>query len=300
MRGRGSFAAVAPLGLLLATTALAGCGSTTANIRPGTISVVAAENQYGSIARTIGGKYVTVTSLLTNPNTDPHEFEASAGTAETVSRAQLVIKNGLGYDTWVDKLLGASPRPGRIVFSVGSFLGKKTGANPHVWYEPAGWPKVAGRIAADLSRLAPSHKAYFQTREASWLKTLQPIYSAIAQVRKLTAGQRVIATEPVYGYMLAALGATSLDPTFQRAIMNGTDPPPSSVARFETDLRDHRARMLFYNSQVSDPTANTMRAAARQSGIPIVGVTETQPPNLTFLRWQDGQLKAIVRAWPRG
>lgn len=299
MREHGKFLTAASLGLVLAAIALAGCGSTTVTARPGTIAVVAAEDQYGSIGRAIGGKYVTVTSLLTNPNTDPHEFEASAGTAETVSRAQLVIKNGLGYDSWIDKLLGASPRSGRIVFTVGSFLGKKTGDNPHVWYEPTGWLKEATRIASDLGRLAPSHKAYFRAREAIWLKSLRPVYSKIAQVRKLTAGQRVIATEPVYGYMLAALGATSLDPAFQRAIMNGTDPPPSSVARFETDLRDHRARMFFYNSQVSDPTANTMRSAARQSGIPIVGVTETQPPNLSFVAWQIGQLKAIERAWRR-
>jgi zinc/manganese transport system substrate-binding protein len=249
------------------------------------------------MVQAIGGNRVSVTSLLTNPNTDPHEFEASAATARTLSQAQFVIKNGIGYDSWLDKLLGASPRSGRIVFSVGEYLGHHEGDNPHVWYFPGGWAREANAITADLSKLDPAHKSYFQQRKAAWLTSLQPIYREIAAVRSLTRGKTVIATEPVYGYMIAALGATSLDYAFQKAIMDGTDPSPQSVAQFEAALRQHTARMLFYNSQVVDPTTTNMRNVATQNHVPVVGVTETQPPKLSFVQWQLSQLRRIKQHW---
>lgn len=275
---------------------LAGCGSGTPTAG-GKIGVVAAEDQYGAMAKAIGGNQVQVTSLLTSPNTDPHEFEASATTAITISRAQLVIKNGLGYDAWMDKLLSASPRAGRLVLSVGEYLGYHTGDNPHVWYKPSGWSKEANAIAADLTTIDPGQKAYFTRRRVSWLHSLQPVYQEIAAVRKLTKGEKVIATEPVYGYMLAALGAISLDYAFQKAVMDGTDPSPQSVAQFEADLHDHTAHMLFYNSQVTDPTTTTMRQIAAQNHVPVVGVTETQPPALSFGGWQVSQLQQIRGKW---
>jgi zinc/manganese transport system substrate-binding protein len=263
----------------------------------GRIVVVAVENEYGSMANAIGGNRVTVTSLLTNPNTDPHEFEASAATARTLSNARLVIKNGIGYDAWIDKLLSASPRSGRTVFSVGEYLGHKDGDNPHVWYYSAGWAKEANVIAADLSKIDPAHSAYFQQRKAAWLRSLQPVYGEIASVRRLMQSKTVIATEPVYGYMISSLGAQSLDYDFQKAIMDGTDPSPRSVADFEAALQHHTARMLFYNSQVVGPTTSNMRAIAAKNHIPIVGVTETQPPALSFVQWQLSQLKSIQQHW---
>lgn len=283
--------------VLLLILSLAGCASGPRATTSSSLTVVAAEDQYGAMAQAIGGRYVSVTSLLTNPNTDPHEFEASASTAETVARAQLIIKNGIGYDSWMNKLLSASPRSGRLVISVGEYLGKRPGDNPHVWYDPAGWSREAAVITDDLIKLAPQDRTYFERRQTSWLKSLQSIHREIASVRTLTRGTRVIATEPVYGYMIAALGATSLDPSFQKATMDGTDPAPRSVAQFKTDLSHHLVRMLFYNSQVIDPTTTQMRSIARQSRVPIVGVTETQPSKLTFVRWQLSQLQAIQREW---
>lgn len=282
--------------VLLLGSVLAGCGSGQRG-SSGKIMVVAAENEYGAMAEAIGGKEVRVTSLLSNPNTDPHEFEARTSTAETVARAQLVIMNGIGYDSWMNKLLSASPRTGRLVFSVGEALGKRAGDNPHVWYESAGWPVEAATITRDLTRLAPRDARYFAQRKLAWLRQLQPVYREIARVRRLTRGSRVIATEPVYGYMIATLGATSLDAGFQKATMDGTDPSPRAVAAFETDLRRHRVRLLFYNSQVIDPTTTEMRGLAAQSGVPVVGVTETQPPASSFVGWQISQLQAVAKRW---
>lgn len=249
------------------------------------------------MVQAIGGKYVSVTSLLNNPNTDPHEFEASAATAETVARARFVIKNGIGYDSWLEKLLDASPRAGRIVFSVGEYLGKHAGDNPHVWYDPAGWSGEADVITRDLTRLAPADGRYFERRKSAWLRSLQPVYRLIARLRVRTRGTKVLATEPVYGYMIAALGATSLDSSFQKAIMDGTDPSPQAVGEFQTALQRRMVRMLFHNSQVVDPTTARMVDIARQSGVPVVGVTETQPPKLTFVAWQIGQLQTVQRGW---
>lgn len=261
------------------------------------IVVVAAENEYGSMAQAIGGNRVSVTSLLANPNTDPHTFEANASTARTISKAQLVIKNGIGYDSWLDKLLGASPRSGRIVLSVGELLGHRAGDNPHVWYDPSGWAREASVIATDLGRLDAHHRAYFQHRKAAWLASLAPVRNEIAAVRRKTNRATVIATEPVYGYMIAALGASSLDYDFQKAIMDGTDPSPKSVAQFESALQHHTARMLFYNSQVTGPTTASMRSIATQNHVPIVGVTETQPQRTSFVQWQLSQLRSIAARW---
>jgi zinc/manganese transport system substrate-binding protein len=290
----------AGLGLLaagaLGAFALVGAGASSPT-HSGTVAVVAAENEYGSMAQAIGGNRVTVTSLLANPNTDPHEFEASASTARTLSNARLVIKNGIGYDSWIDRLLSASPRSGRLVLSVGELLGHRSGDNPHIWYLPSGWEVEANAIAADLGKLDPAHRSYFQQRKAAWLTSLQPVYREIAAVRRKTNGKTVIATEPVYGYMIGALGATSLDAEFQKAIMNGTDPSPRSVAAFEAALQHHTVHMLFYNSQVADPTTTNMRTIAARAHVPIVGVTETQPPNLSFVQWQLSQLENVGRAW---
>lgn len=263
----------------------------------GQVSVVAAENEYGSMVTAIGGKYVHVTSLLSNPNTDPHEFEASASTARTLSGAQLVIENGLGYDSWLDKLLSASPNSKRRLINVGSLLGLHTGGNPHAWYMPSGWPKEAHAIAAALGKLDPQHRSYFNARSKSWLTSLEPVNQEIVTLRQRVKGHTVIATEPVYGYMLDALGLTSLDYSFQKSIMDGTDPSPRSVEDFQSDLQNHKARMLFYNSQVTDPTTARMRSIAAQSHVPLVGVTETQPPSKSFVTWQLSQLKEVGAKW---
>jgi zinc/manganese transport system substrate-binding protein len=283
--------------LLSIAVALAACGNPATTVPSGRISVVAAEDQYGSIASAIGGRYVYVTSLLSNPNTDPHEFEASASTARMVSGARLVIENGLGYDSWIDRLLSASPDSDRKLITVGSLLGRSVGDNPHVWYMPAGWPKIARVVAGALSALDPKHRAYYRARATAWIHSLEPAEREIRMLRRRTAGKTVIATEPVYGYMLQALGLTSLDGPFQKAIMDGTDPSPRSVADFQEALQNHTARLLFYNSQVSDPMTVRMRSIASQFHVPQVGITETKPRGRSFAQWQLSQLKAVGRAW---
>jgi zinc/manganese transport system substrate-binding protein len=265
----------------------------------GPIAVVAAENFYGDVARQIGGPEVKVTSILGNPDADPHLFEASPSVARAVSAAQIVIYNGIDYDPWAAKLLGATRSSDRKAIVVVDLVGKKPGDNPHIWYDPKTMPALAKALAADLSRADPAHQAAYQRRLLRFRQSLRPIMAKVAALRQRLAGTPVTATEPVFGYMLDALGMRVRNQRFQFAVMNNTEPSASDVAAFEDDLRMHRVRMLVYNSQASDPIAALMLDIARASHIPVVGATETEPPGKTYQTWMGSELDAVDRALPK-
>lgn len=260
------------------------------------ISVVAAENFYGDVARQIGGRYVEVTSILNNPQQDPHLFEASVSTARLLSHARVVIYNGLGYDAWIEKLLGAGSVTDRAVMAVAALLHKQPGANPHLWYDPAAMPALARALAQRLATIDAAHRAYFQQRLSVLLRSLAPLDAKIRSLRQKYAGLPVTATEPVFGYMADALGLAMRNTAYQRAIMNGTEPGPSTVAAFENDLKAHRVKVVIHNRQTSSPAVQRLLAIARAEGIPVVGVTETEPPDTRYQDWMMDQLDALGRA----
>jgi zinc/manganese transport system substrate-binding protein len=217
--------------LIAVVLALAGCSAATA--RPtGKIIAVGAENQYTSVISQIGGRYVVATSVMSNPNTDPHTFEASAQVASTISQASLVVQNGLGYDSFMSKIEAASPSSTRTVITAQTVLGLPDSTrNPHLWYSPTTMPAVAKRIAAALGRQAPSHRAYFAAHLATFDASLVKWTSAIAAFRAAHPGVPVATTEPVADYLLEAAGTQNLTPwALQAAIMNDTDPAPQDVA----------------------------------------------------------------------
>lgn len=261
------------------------------------VSIVAAENFYGDVARQIGGAHVQVTSILKNPDEDPHLFEVTPSVARAVSNARIVIYNGIDYDPWVDKLLDAGPKEtGRAVISVAALRGKKPGDNPHVWYDPAFMIDLAQALERDLAAVDPANRGSYAANLHAFVRSLAPIQGRIAAMRKRFAGTSVTATEPVFGYMLDALGMQSRNARFQVAVMNNTEPNASDVAAFENDLRSHTVRMLVYNSQASDPTAQRMERLAKASGIPVVGVTETEPPGTSYQAWINRELDAVAGA----
>ena len=202
----------------------------------GPVVAVGAENEYADVISQIGGPYVRVSAIMSNPNTDPHEFEASASVAETVSMAELIVQNGVGYDSFMDKIESASPRPGRDVIVAQLLLGLSSNIfNPHLWYDPRTMPLVAQAVAADLSKLQPVHAAYFHAQDTAFVKSLQPWSTAIAKFKKRFSGTPVAVTEPVADYMLQAAGADiKTPPSLQAAIMNGTDPSPQDIAAEES------------------------------------------------------------------
>ncbi len=263
------------------------------------ITVVAAENFYGDIARQIGGAQVAVTSILANPDQDPHEFEASPSTARAFANAMVVIVNGAGYDGWAEKLLSASPAESRAVVVVAALVHKTAGDNPHVWYDPAAMPALAEALCGLFAKLDPVHQADYAQRLTTFRRSIKPLDDRIAEMRTKYSGKPVTATEPVFGYMAASLGLDMRNPGFQLAVMNDTEPSAGAVAAFENDLRARAVKVLLYNSQTSQALTQRMQKIATQAGVPVVGVTETEPRGKDYQEWMLSQLNALDRALAR-
>jgi zinc/manganese transport system substrate-binding protein len=296
-RVRGRSSRLAPLLATLLLLAATGCGSG-GGAQDGKIHVVAGENFYGDLVSRIGGDLVTVTSILSDPNVDPHTYESSPQNAQAVADAVLVVKNGLGYDAFLDKLLDASPRSDRKVIDVQALLGLADGVNPHVWYDPQTMPKVARAVADALEELAPNSKTAIEANLKTYLDSFAPLTAKIADLRARYPGTPVAYTEPVPGYLLDALGFVVLTPAgFARSIEAGTDPAPSDVAAQSDLLTGHKVKLLLYNSQATSPVTESVKTLAGQSGVPVVGVSETMPVGTGgFVDWQLAQLDAIESA----
>jgi len=260
------------------------------------VKVVAAENFYGDLANQIGGPNVVVTSILSSPDQDPHLFEASAETAKALSDAKVVIVNGVDYDPWMEKLLGAHKAPGRKEIVVGALVGHKAGDNPHLWYDPAYMKAAAKALVADLSAVDPAHKADYEQGQRKFLESLKPLDDKIGALRKSYAGQPVTASEPVFGYQAGLLGLKVHNEAFALAVMNNAEPTASEVAGFESDLKGHKVKVMLYNAQASEPAVQRLVQMAKDNGIPVVGVSETEPPDTTYQAWMLGQLNALDKA----
>jgi zinc/manganese transport system substrate-binding protein len=259
---------------------------------------VGTENFYADLLSQIGGPWVAATSLLDDPNADPHAFESSPQDAALVADARIVIVNGLGYDAFMDRLIAASDRPDRVVINVQQLLGLGDDVNPHVWYDPATMPRVAAAATAALARLDPPNAADFASREQAYLAALKPIGDKIAELKAKYARAPIAFTEDVAGYLTDQIGLAVKTPVgFMKAVEEGTDPAPVDVAA-EHDLFTGRAvRVLLYNSQVTSPATVSIHDLAQQNGIPIVGVAETIPSAFhTYQAWQLAQLADLEHA----
>lgn len=260
------------------------------------INIVAAENMYGDVAGQIGGGLANVSSILNNPNEDPHLFSASPSVARNLAGADIVIVNGADYDPWMGGLLSATNAPGRVVITIADLLGRKPGDNPHLWYDPMAIPDLTGQLVAALCAKDPANAAVYKRNGVKLLASLAPIHARMAAMREEYAGIKVTATEPVFGLMAQAIGLDMLNLRFQIAVMNGTEPSPQDVGAFEDDLRNKTVRALFYNAQVTDDLTTTLLNIAQQSGVPVVGVTETEPAGLDYQQWMTHGLDGVDKA----
>ena len=261
------------------------------------LPVVAAENFYGDIVQQLAGDHVSVTSIMSDPNVDPHAYETNAKDAAAVADARLVIRNGLGYDSFVDHLLAASPNARRTVIVVAALTGHTEGDNPHVWYAPSTMPKVAQAAVDALSQADPQNAAFYRARHRVFLESLRPLTRAVAQIHDRHLGAPIAATEPVFDYMARALGLHVLTPeAFQKAIEDGVDPPAAALAQMEDQLKQRQVRVLVYNTQTVSSITRRLRHLAEHLGIPVVGVSETEPPGQSYLRWMVGQLEQLDAA----
>ena len=280
-------------------TVAAFAGSATASGSSGLIVAVGAENEYANVISQIGGRYVKVSAIESNPNTDPHSFEASPSVAEVVSAAQIVVQNGLGYDTYMNDIVSGSPSSARKVIDVQTLLGLPNSTpNPHLWYRPTTMPAVAKALASDLSAIEPSHRSYFQANATKFDNSLKPWYAALAAFAKRYPKTPVATTEPVGDYMLEAAGTVNETPfPLQADIMNGVDPAPQAVT-FQGSLFSKRLIKVFvYNQQVTDSLTASFLADAEKYGIPVVGVYETMPtPGYDYQSWMLAETSALQRA----
>ena len=287
---------------ILALAALAtGCSATGASIGAssgGKIVAVGAENEYASVISSVGGKYVQVSAIESNPNTDPHTFEASASVAQTVSQAKLIVQNGLGYDSYMDKIESAAPSAGRKVIVAAQLLGLPDSTpNPHLWYRPSTMPAVARAVAAGLAAIQPAHAAYFRANAAAFDRSLRPWYQALAKFKAAYPDTPVATTEPVGDYMLQAAGTRNLTPfAFQADIMNGVDPAPQYVSLQTSLFNQRKVKVFLYNQQVTSSLTATFLSAAHRSGIPVVGVYETMPTGYTYQSWMLAEVQALQKA----
>jgi len=303
MQGGWRRTTVAAIGAALVVAVLAsGCASSFAldsSGAGGRIVAVGAENEYADVIQQVGGKYVQVSAIMSNPNTDPHTFEASASVGRLVNAAQLVVQNGLGYDTFMNAIENAVPDSSRQVIVVQKLLSlTESTPNPHLWYQPGTMPAVANAIAADLAALQPAHAAYFKANAAAFTRSLAAWNDAIAAFKAKYPGTPVATTEPVADYLLQAAGADNLTPwAFQADIMNGTDPSAQDVALQRSLFTRHKVKVFLYNQQVTDSLTESFISLARANGIPVVGVYETMPePGYHYQSWMLAEVRDLQRA----
>lgn len=289
---RASIAAM--FGLLLASS----CAGGQENSPGSVVRVVAAQDFWGDIAGQLGGSHADVQSVVSDPNTDPHEYESSANDARAVADANLVILNGAGYDSWADKLLQASPNGGRKLLVVADLVGKKQGDNPHFWYDPDYVIRVADAITSQYRSLDAGDSTYFDQRRAGFEVALQPYMRRLADIKQKFAGAAVGATESVFVYMAGYLGLDLISPAqFMQAVSAGNDPPAAAVVTFHDQIAQRAIKVLVYDVQTATAVTTNLRAAAIAQAIPVVGISETlQPAGASFQAWQERQLAALEAA----
>lgn len=283
---------------------LVGCATTAPTPSGGTaggttITVAASINAWGSILSQLGGAHVQASSIITNPDTDPHDYEPTPADARTMASSALFVENGVGYDPWAAKSLAASPDPTRMVVDVGQLVGVADGGNPHRWYSPSDVEKVADAITADLKRADPTDSAYFDGRRRTFETVgLAPYHQLINEIRSKYAGTPVGASESIFSPLADALGLHLVTPpSFLQAISEGTDPSAADKATIDAQISTRQIKVYVFNSQNSTPDVSAQVDAAKRVGIPVTEVTETlSPAGASFQDWQSAQLRALESA----
>lgn len=264
----------------------------------GVIHVVAAENFWGSLITQLGGTRVSVTSIVSDPNADPHEYESNTANAIAIANAQFVIINGAGYDTWAQQLIAASSTPHQVVLNVQELINQTGDANPHFWYSPTYVNETVKAMYQDLVSIDPSHASYY-TQQYDALKASLAVYNGrIAEIKQQFGGVKVASTEGIFGYLANATGLDLVSPpAFMEAVSEGNDPPAQSIVQFDQLITNGTVKVLVYNAQTVTPLTQSTKALASQYNIPIVPETETiQPPDASFQVWMNAQLIILQNA----
>ncbi|MEJ6400019.1 zinc ABC transporter substrate-binding protein [Nicoliella sp. Es01] len=272
---------------------LVGCSSKNDSSSKG-IHVVSSVNFYGDAARAVLGNHGTVTSIITKSTTDPHDYQPSAQTAKDVAKADFAIYNGLGYDSWMKKLLTNASDDMKSV-NVGSLMGKKTGDNPHIWYSSKTMPKLVNELAKQFGEKDPKHRAEFKKNAAKYIKSLEANNKLIDQIKKNNTKNKMVGvSEPVFDYSLQEMGYKVADNGYAKSVENGTDPSPSDIKEIQDDIKNKKIAFFVDNSQASDKVVENLVKMANQHKIPVLKVTETMPNGMDYQEWMASQYKQLL------
>jgi len=290
---------------------LAGCGSSSdsggdgsASAAPAAssrVAVVASTNVYGDIVSRIGGDKVSVTSVISDPDQDPHSYEASTQNQLALSKAKVVVENGGGYDDFVDRMLKSGGNTSAEVINAVKVSGRTAPQggelNEHVWYDFPTVAKIADRISAALGKADPANAALYTKNARAFKAQLTPLEAKEAQIKKEHAGEGIAITEPVPLYMTGASGLVDRTPAaFSEAIEEGTDVSPKVLQEALALFSGKQVKALVYNEQTSGPQTEKSEQAAKAAGIPVVPVTETLPSGMNYLSWMTSNVDALANA----
>jgi zinc/manganese transport system substrate-binding protein len=293
------------------TLVIAACGCSTSPVGASkdtasggvtVIDVAASINAWGSLLAQLGGTHVKETSIITNPDTDPHAYEPTPADGRTIAVTKLFVENGIGYDPWAQQALHADPESSRIVLDVGELVGVPAGGNPHRWYSPSDVETVVDAITADLRKLDPADARYFDARRTALEDSgFSKYHRLINHIKAKYAGTPVGASESIFAPLSAALGLNLRTPaSFLQAVSEGTDPSSSDLATIDNQIARKLIKVYVFNSQNSTPDVAAQVAAARKQGIPVTAITETlNPADARFQDWQSNQLQALDAAFAR-
>jgi zinc/manganese transport system substrate-binding protein len=284
--------AVAVAALLLLT----GCAKSVPAPHSGLIEVVASTNVYGSIASSIGGTRVNVTSLITDSTTDPHDFQGSARAQLSLSRADVVVENGGGYDPFIDTLLAGADNPDAKVLNVTTISGNAVTPdfNEHLWYQLDTMELLVAHLVATYAAIEPDRASYFEANAQPYIGHLASLSGWLAGIGQHFGPLKVVMTEPVPGYLVEAAGLTDVTPAeFSRAIEAGTDVAPDALKRTIALVTTRSVALVIYNTQTAGPQTDQVLAAAQDSGVPVLPVSETLPAGGEYLRWMDSTVSAL-------
>ncbi|MHA8110497.1 metal ABC transporter solute-binding protein, Zn/Mn family [Lactobacillaceae bacterium Melli_B4] len=272
---------------------LVGCSSKNDSSSKG-IHVVTSVNFYGEAARAVLGDHGTVKSIINKSTTDPHDFQPTAQTAKQVANADFIVSNGLGYDSWMNKLATNGPDDMKSVV-VGSLMGKKTGDNPHVWYDPHTMPKLVNDLAKQFGEKDPKHRAEFKKNAAKYIKSLESNQKLIQEIKQNAKNKLVGVSEPVFDYSLQDMGYHVGDGGYAKSVEKGTDPSPSDIKEIQNDIKNKKLAFFVKNSQVSDKLVNNLVKLANQHDVPVINVTETMPDGMDYKEWMASQYKQVLQ-----
>ncbi|GAF38986.1 ABC superfamily ATP binding cassette transporter, binding protein [Agrilactobacillus composti DSM 18527 = JCM 14202] len=289
------------IALVLGTLALAltftACGSKTSQSASsnGKTTIVATTDFYGEVAKAVAGNKATVTSIINKPNVDPHDYEPTTKVAKEVTGANIIVANGIGYDAWMNKL--ASNANDAKYIKVGEdLMNKKTGDNPHLWYNPDTMPKLANEIAAQLGKKQPKNKKYFTNNAAKYIASLQPVNEEISQLKQKAAkvaNKDVYVSEPVFDYAIEAMGFKVGNESFEKSTENSTDPAPAAIKAMQAGIKAKKIAFFVYNSQVDSKTVNNFVSLSKANNIPVLKVTETLPAGKNYKTWMLSQYQEL-------